>query len=239
MPGEAGKIALLRHNTQRYEPQAAARILTEAIDTHPFFVWNGECSEDYGIMVSEYPAISRPKERVNQITIPGRFGLLMLPESELPVYEPVLRTVQRWVRPDTDIDAIFAWLQGSGSVVFGNEPNRSDDARIINQIDFSKILRRRGFRNLAVPFQCQPYKRLYPPAEDITLITCSGAVELSGIGNGIIPDWEAQACMSLDGGALLNDKVVGDPQYLPPGDSVISWTETVTRFVVTPNGRYL
>ena len=80
-----------------------------------------------------------------------------------------------------------------------------------------------------MPFQCQPYKRLYPPAEDInltasgmtihnpgtvpawpkftiygsgtiTLITYSGAVILSGIGNGIVLDWEAQECMSLDGG---------------------------------------
>ena len=52
-------------------------------------------------------------------------------------------------------------------------------------------------------------------------------------------DWEAQECMSLDGGILLNDKVDGDPQYLPPGDSVISWTGTVARLVVTPNWRYL
>ena len=186
-------------------------------------------SEDYDIIVSEYPAISRPKERASQITIPGRSGVLMLPKSDLPVYEPVLRTAQCWVRPDADIDAICAWLQGSGSVVFGNEPNRSYDARIINQIDFSKILHGRGFRSFAVPFQCQPYKRLYPPAEDInltasgmtihnpgtvpawpkftiygsgtiTLITYSGAVILSGIGNGIVLDWEAQECMSLDGG---------------------------------------
>ena len=139
---------------------------------------------------------------------------------------------------------------------------------IINQIDFSKILRGRGFRSFAVPFQCQPYKRLYPPAEDITLtasgmtihnpgtvpawpkftlygsgtitlITYSGAVVLSGIGNGIVLDWEAQECTSLDGGQLLNDKVDGDPQYLPPGGSVISWTGTVARLVVTPNWRYL
>ena len=153
-------------------------------------------------------------------------------------------------------------------MVFGNEPDRSYDARIINQIDFSKILRGRGFRSFAVPFQCQPYKRLYPPAEEmtltasgmtmhnpgtvpawpkftlygsgtITLITYSGAVVLSGIGNGIVLDWEAQECMSLDGGTLLNDKVDGDPQYLPPGDSVISWTGTVARLVVTPNWRFL
>ena len=47
------------------------------INTHPYFLWNGVSSEDYGIMVSEYPAIARPKERVSQITIPGRDGVLI------------------------------------------------------------------------------------------------------------------------------------------------------------------
>ena len=61
---------------------------------HPYCLWNGASSEAYGIMASEYPVISRPKERVSQITIPGRSGVRMLPESDLPVYEPVLRTAQ-------------------------------------------------------------------------------------------------------------------------------------------------
>ena len=59
------------------------------------------------------------------------------------------------------------------------------------------------------------------------------------IGNGIVLDWEAQECTSLDGGDLLNDKMDGDPQFLPPGDSVISWTRTVAKLVVTPNWRFL
>ena len=62
---------------------------------------------------------------------------------------------------------------------------------------------------------------------------------LSGIGNGIILDWEAQECMSLDEGTLLNYKVDGDPQYLPPGDSTITRTGTVSWLVVTPNWRFL
>ena len=73
----------------------------------------------------------------------------------------------------------------------------------------------------------------------VCFITYSNAVVLSGIGNGIILDWEAQECMSLDGGTLLNDKVDGDPQHLPPGDSTITWTGTVSRLVVTPNWQFL
>lgn len=73
----------------------------------------------------------------------------------------------------------------------------------------------------------------------ITLTTYSGAVVLSGIGNGIILDWETQECMSLDGGTLPNDKADGDPQHLPPGNSTITWTGTVSRLVATSNRRFL
>ena len=55
----------------------------------------------------------------------------------------------------------------------------------------------------------------------------------------IYTEQEAQECMSLDGGTLLNDKVDGDPQHLPPGDSTITWTGTVSRLVVTPNWQFL
>ena len=73
----------------------------------------------------------------------------------------------------------------------------------------------------------------------ITLTTYSNAVVLNGISNGIVLDWEAQECTSLDGGTLLNDKVEGDPQYLPPGDSTITWSGTVARIVIQPNWCFL
>ena len=236
----------------------------------PYFIWKDRNSTDFGIIVSDYPPIIRPKERVNQITIPGRSGVLLLPEgdTDLPVYEPVVRSIECWVRPDADVEAIASWLQGSGSIIFGNEPNRSYDARIINQIDFERIIRGHDYRSFTIPFQCQPYKKLYPEAEDIivtasgstihnpgtvpawpkftvygsgtiTLITYGGAVVLSGIGNGIVLDWEAQECTSLDGGELLNDKVEGEPQYIPVGDSTITWTGTVSRLMIKPNWRFL
>lgn len=86
---------------------------------------------------------------------------------------------------------------------------------------------------------CTVYKDAVFDTNEKGSITYSNAVVLSGIGNGIVLDWEAQECTSLDGGQLLNDKVDGDLQFLPPGDSVISWTGTVAKLVVTPNWRFL
>ena len=231
----------------------------------PYFIWNGHDSREYGIVVSEYPSIIRPKERVTEVTIPGRSGTLTIPEGDQPVFETMLRSCKCWIKPGADIERICAWLHGSGSVVFGNEPQRAYRARITNQIDFLTVLRGREQRAFAIPFLCQPFKLLYPPADEfelttsgmkitnpgtapawpkitvygngtITLITYSGAVVLHNIERGIVLDWAAQECMSLDGGRLLNEKVEGEPQYLPPGESTITWTGgNVTRVMITPN----
>ncbi len=137
-----------------------------AIASAPYFLWKGAWdttardSRDMGVVVKEYPPYSRPKERVTSQTIPGRQGQLTFREAEWPVYDQVLRTLQCYTRPGADIGAICAWLTGTGELILGNDPDYVIDAAIINQIDFSKILRgNRGYNEFAIPFQCQPFKR--------------------------------------------------------------------------------
>ena len=42
----AAQISAMTRRRQR-----GIRLLTEVINTHPYFLWNGVSSEDYGIMV--------------------------------------------------------------------------------------------------------------------------------------------------------------------------------------------
>lgn len=234
----------------------------------PYFIWKGKRSDQMGVIVNDYPPITRPKERVNSVTVSGRNGTLTLPEGELPVYEPYLRMLDCTVKPGADLEAVCAWLTGGGQAVFGNEPNRAYDAEIINQIDFITILRGKRHRRFSAPFYCQPFKRLYPAAGALTITASGGtvtnpgtapsapviqvygsgdillalggvAVELAGISGGILLDWDMQDCMSLDRGTLLNYKVTGGPQFIPVGTSAVSWTGSVTKVVITPNWRYL
>lgn len=234
----------------------------------PYFIWKNIRSDAMGVVVNEYPPITRPKEQVKSLTIPGRSGTLTITESDLLTYEPYLRTLDCTAKPDADIEAICAWLTGSGQAIFGNEPNRGYDARIINQIDFSIIMRGRRHRSFSVPFYCQPLKGLYPAAPDITitasgtklvnpgtaaayptikvygsgditLVLGGGAVTLEDISTGILLDWELQDGMSLDKGTLLNYKVTGDPQFIPVGSSAVTWIGSVSKVVITPNWRYI
>lgn len=140
----------------------------------PYFIWKGTHSTEMDVIVTDYPPITKPKERVLQATVPGRQGDLLISEIEgEPMYEPYLRTVTCHLQPNADIRVVCNWLTGSGTVIFGNEPDRVYTARIINQISFDKILRGRGHRSFSVPFYCQPLKAQTPP-EGVVTLTASG-----------------------------------------------------------------
>ena len=234
----------------------------------PGFIWRNTNSADLGVRITEYPPIVRPKERVTQITVPGRQGILTLPEAEQPVYESYLKNVKCWIGPGANREQVISWLQGSGQLVMGNEPDRVYRARIINQIDFEQLLKRKEYREFTVPFLCEPLKGQYPEEDtieitasgssifnpgnvpaypvitlygsgNIMLVTGGGAVSLASISEGIILDWDAQECTSLDQGTLLNSKVTGDPQSLPVGNSLVTWTGSVSRLLIKPNWRWL
>ena len=233
----------------------------------PYFIWNGVRSDTMGVIVSSYPAITRPKERVSQVTIPGRSGDLTIAQGACPVYESYLRTCECYIRPSADLNAIMAWLKGAGTVIFGNEPNRLYEARIINQIDFEQIMRGRAFRSFNIPFQCQPYKYLYPAANSFTVnssgttitnpgsveaepillvsITGSGTLTLGGGAISITSDWRVRIDVkkrlvtNADMTSNWNYRVSGDLPTIPPGDSLVSFTDGISAVVITPQWRYI
>lgn len=220
-----------------------------------------------GVIVSTYPTISRPKERVSQVTIPGRSGDLTIAQGTYPVYESYLRTCECYIRPSADLNAIMAWLKGSGTVVFGNEPNRLYEARIINQIDFDQIIKGRGFRSFDIPFQCQPYKYLYPAASSIVIsqsgstianpgsveaepmlvvsMTGSGTLTLGGGAIDIVSDWrvridvKTRLITDYDRTANWAYRVTGELPTIPPGDSLVSFTGGITAVTITPQWRFI
>jgi len=234
----------------------------------PYFIWKGKNSVDMGVIVSEYPPITRPKERVTQKTVPGMAGNLTFVESDaMPIYESYLRTLYCYIRPGADKEKIMAWLTGGGQAVFGNEPERAYTARIINQIDFSKIVRGRDYYEFAIPFYCQPYKAQYPTEETITVtesgatfenpgnipslpkltvygngaitvITLGGTAALTGIVGGIILDWQAQECTDLSGAVLQNSRVDGSNMFTV-GTNTLTFLGTVSSIVVQPNWRWV
>lgn len=234
----------------------------------PYFEWNGQRSTAMGIVVREYPPITRPNERVSQVTIPGRSGTLTRTENDIPVYSAYVRSIECYMLPDADQEAVFSWLEGSGDLIFGNEPDRVYKSRVSAPIELRKIVRGRKHRSFTLSFTVQPVKYMFPapatveftttggtlvnpgnhPAHplvrvegsgDITLMVAGQMVNIHALSGGVVLDWGAMILTDLDGALLPYGKVEGGPQRLFPGVNGIHWTGSVTKVVITPRWAYL
>lgn len=107
-----------------------------------------------GLAINEMPPISKPLMRTQKEEIDGRDGDIITnlgysaydKELEIGLYGE-----------SYDINDIIAFFNGSGTVVFSDEPDKYYNYQIINQIDYEKLIK---FKTATVVFHCQPFK--YP-----------------------------------------------------------------------------
>lgn len=230
----------------------------------PYFSWRGIDSRTQRIIVNEYPAIMRAKERTTPIIVPGRPGSLTLTEG-VDVYETIARVCLCTLTPQADIQSLVAWLRGAGDVVFGNEPGYAYEARIDGQISLDKLIRK--WRTFAVPFVCQPFKKNAEPERDL-ILTAAGSVwnpgqvashplvlvegsgnitikvngretAITGLSGAIRIDSELGMAMNTTITENLSEQVAGVWPVLDVGKNNISWTGSVTRLTITPRWRWL
>lgn len=229
-----------------------------------WFEFNGVKCTEYGIHVSEHPAITLPSERVTFTDVPGRNGSLTTLEGE-QVYSDMTLTATCFVSDMSRLSEIAAWLKGSGTVTFANRQDGFYYGRVINQIPFEKVLRGKPNRTFAVNFRVKPFfylagsdtitltqstQFLTNPgcvyAEpvitvygtgDITLMVGTEIIELTDISGSITLDTPAMEAYSGD--TSLNGHMNGEFPTLDAGSTAISWSGNVTQVVVQPNWRTL
>lgn len=218
--------------------------------TDAWFEFKGKRSDDMGIRLRQMPARGMPAERGKYEELPGRSGALWFSEDG---YGTVDVRIECDV-PDGHMDSIAAWLTGSGLLRFSDEPNRAYEARIIRSFSRSNPFPRFTLQRFTVVFSCQPFRLLYPAADDI-VVTASGttldmvgtapaaprvaiygsgdfmvaigrqAMFFTDISSGVIVDSALMDALTLDGGGLLNNNVSGDFFTLDPGyPTTVSWT---------------
>lgn len=137
-----------------------------------WFDFAGTRSTTHGVYVQDFPPLTLPEERAKFETVPGRSGSLTLLEGDA-VYDDIVLSIDCFVRDLSQLDAITAWLRGSGNLVLGNMPDRYYKARCVNQIELTKLLRGHQHRTFAAVFRCQPYRYQYPAPSKITQINSS------------------------------------------------------------------
>ncbi len=229
-----------------------------------WFSWNGVRCTEYGIHVTAQPSNICPSERVTFTNVPGRPGSLTTLEAD-DVYDDFILPVECTVADLSRLPEICTWLRGAGKLQLAARPGGFYNARVANQIEFSKILRNHENRAFTVNFRCQPfwYQENVPEitvTTSGTFITNPGSVYSEPVitvcGSGEITLMVGMTIVELDGitdSITLNTPIMeayedttsmngcmsGDFPTLLPGSNAISWAGNVTKVVIQPNWRYL
>ena len=218
-----------------------------------------------GVVVLDYPPITKPAARVKTETIPGRSGDLTLQSD--PAYDAYDKKLRCRLLSSAVLENVSAWLNGSGLLVIGNEPTYAYSARVEDKIDFEKVMPGRDARVFEVTFTVQPEKRLATPEAsvvmveggtianpgtllsrprilvnatgDVTLMIGQYITDLEGLTDPINLDSEIGMATNAAGTLNASALVSGEWPMLGPGNNAISWAGAVTSLTITPRWRWL
>lgn len=215
-----------------------------------------------GLIISELGDITKPSRRSEVVKIDGRDGDIVTYQG----YETVKRSIKIGLFGSYDINAISNFFDGEGDMVFSNESSMKYQARIVNNIDYERLVR---FRTAKVDIILQPFKHLatesnvtgstsplsvtnqgYMTSKPIiTIVATAGneiTLKLAGVAfmtvtmppeGTITIDNEALNCYNSN--ADKNQYVEGYFIELASGSNSISWVGTVTSITIKPNSRWL
>lgn len=132
-----------------------------------WFEFNGHNSREFGIRLEAAAYIQRPEERVENVTIPGRPGDVTLTEGE-GIYNSYMQNVVIRV-PAAQLTNVLKWLRGEGYVVFSNDQDHKQKARVVKAITFEKVSPLLEWYNGEVVFYVQPLKERRHGEDSVTV----------------------------------------------------------------------
>lgn len=231
----------------------------------PYFIWNNVDSRSMGVIVTSYPPIIRPPERIIQQTIPGRPGSLILTEGS-NVYDAYIKSFVIGLRPGVSAQPVINWLRRSGRAIFGNEPDFAYTGSIISAVQFDKIgqwsMKSAGVQMLTQPFKMRAVTEdrltvtgastsIYNPgdvgASPRIRLDYTGSVEisvgdttmaLSNVAAPLVIDCDAGMITLTDGTPWLGSWS-GDFLKIPAGNSTLTLSQPAAQLTITPRWRWL
>ena len=142
-------------------------------------IWKGVPSTTVdGLLICELPPISKPPLRVKETMIDGRDGSII---EELG-YSSYDKSITIGLRGSFDIDRVIKYFSGEGEIIFSNESEKVYTAKVVNQIDYNRLIR---FRTAVVTFRVQPFKHKYNEAyKEAQTATATGTnIVLNDVGS--------------------------------------------------------
>lgn len=216
-------------------------------------------------MISAMPDIVKPKRREDEITIPGRNGILTIDEG---CYEGYTLSVGCGKRGTEKLNEIVTWLDGSGGLILSTEPDKMYLARISNAISISDVVYL--YNSFLVQFKVFPFKysvnAVRSHADNLSLtaptfiknkgtvyaqptITVYGTgnitLTINGVDYGLVGvdgsiTIDSEMMEVYKGATNANNKFSAmDFPKFEVGSNTISWTGNVTKVEIEPKWRWL
>lgn len=227
--------------------------------------WKGINSNTIpGLIICELPAITKPKMKTSIVKIDGRDGDVI---DELG-YESYNKNIKIGLIKNFDINEVIKYFTGEGNLILSNESDKIYKAKIIDKIDYDKLLR---YKTATINFYTQPFKYLNNEEEiDLTIseetsvtiqnvgleeskpiikLYGTGIVEVSVNGSTIFKytfaDNDTEVIIDSQeedaylSGIYKNRNMLGEFPKLNPGTNTIAWTGNLTRIKIQPKSRWL
>lgn len=232
-----------------------------------YIIFKEKNSDDFKeLIICELPPISKPKMRVETTVINGRDGDILDKLGYSSYNKSVKIGLKKGYMPS--LNEIIKYFSGKGKLICSNEPDKYYDAEIVEQIDYTRLVR---FREAVVKFHVQPYKYKVNEAPFIFNINNEKDVKVTNIGlenskplitiygSGTIDlkindkyvcrlniDSEYITIDAMEEEAyynniLKNRQMLGDFPILEPGVNIISWagTGSISKIIIEPKSRWL
>lgn len=137
-----------------------------------YMILNGKNSNEIkGLIIQEFAPITKPQMRTQVETIDGRDGDIVTPLG----YASYSKKISIGLYGDFDINEVIAYFATEGEVIFSNEPDKYYKYKIIDQVDYERLIR---FRVASVTMHVQPFK--YSATEGTITKDASGTVSDEG-----------------------------------------------------------
>lgn len=226
-----------------------------------YVIWKNKDSTDIvGLKILDLPPITKPKMRVIETEIDGVDGSII----EDLGYESYDKSINIGLVGNYDVDEILDYFDGEGQIIFSNESDKYYNAKIINRIDYERLIR---FRTATVKFRVQPYKykvneNTYTltdtehrvinlgltKSKPLLIINGNGDIEVSLNSEPLFTytfhENETEVYIDSEkqdaylGNTLKNRQMNGEFPMLNVGVNEITWTGNVTSIKVYPRSRW-
>lgn len=211
--------------------------------------FNGRAGKEYHIIPVRRPSIPAPEERIEEVEVPGRNGVLTISEG---LYESVVIPVEfNFMAPPDKWMGVYRnakrWLSGGGKLKFSDDPECFYKALFCKITTTERTSRKIG--NLTAEFTCDPYTYMingekeivvsgsvYNPGavaapvyritgEGLCTLTVNGYEFAANVGQEVVIDSDLQIAYKNDG-SNANTDVTGDYArlWLQPGENAITAT---------------